>query len=105
MTCSYFSAGVRSKKLQNIFLTSFAKYFSHFIFTALTQIFLRILGSRDPRRPENVDRFGEDVIVHHSRVNGKDAHEQDDVPTSEKDVPNFVVAMYELRASTHQLGT
>lgn len=46
---------------------------------------------RPPVRAEQVDRFGEDVVVDEPRVHREDAHQEDDVATSEEDVPNFVI--------------
>ena len=60
----------------------------------LTEIFLGVvLAVDDPGSTEDVDGLGEDVVVQHSRVDGKETHEQNHVTSSEKDVPNLVVAL------------
>lgn len=44
-----------------------------------------------PGRSEHVQRFREDVIVHEARVHRKHAHQEDNVPATKEDVPDFVV--------------
>ncbi len=40
---------------------------------------------------EDVERFGEDVIVDEAGVDGEEGHGQDDVSAAEKDVENLAL--------------
>ncbi len=40
-------------------------------------------------RPEDVHRFGENVVVDQPRVDGEDGHHQDHVAAAEEDVPHL----------------
>lgn len=43
-----------------------------------------------PTAAENVERFGEQIVVDEARVHGEHAHEQHDVSSGEENVPDFV---------------
>ena len=42
-----------------------------------------------PRRAEDVERSGEDVVVDETRVHGEHAHHEDDVPAAEEDAEHL----------------
>lgn len=46
-------------------------------------------GSDTPRRAEDVESLGEAVVVNEARVNGEDAHEEDEVAPLEEGVPDL----------------
>ena len=46
-------------------------------------------GLDAPRRTEDVERLGEAVVVNQARVDGEDAHEEDEVAPVEEGVPNL----------------
>ena len=46
---------------------------------------LLLLETIAPRRAEDVDRLGEDVVVDEAGVDGEQTHHQDDVATAEED--------------------
>ena len=61
----------------------------------------RAVGLREaPPRVPDVQRLGEDVVVHEAGIHGEDAHEQDDVPPA---VNNALLALKRgyAQAATH----
>ena len=46
---------------------------------------LLLLKAVAPRRAEDVDRLGEDIVVDEAGVDREQAHQQDDVATAEED--------------------
>ena len=50
----------------------------------------RVLGDGHlPRRTEDVDGLGKDVVVDEAGVDGEDGHEEDQVPAAEEDLPDL----------------
>ena len=52
---------------------------------------LLLLKAVAPRRAEDVDRLGEDIVVDEAGVDGEQAHQQDDVATAEEDGGDLIV--------------
>lgn len=46
-------------------------------------------GSDTPRRTKDVERLGEAVVVNQARVDGEDAHKEDQIAPVEEGVPNL----------------
>lgn len=46
-------------------------------------------GPDAPRRAEDVESLGEAVVVNEARVNGEDAHEEDEIAPVEEGVPDL----------------
>lgn len=46
-------------------------------------------GPDAPRRAEDVEGLGEAVVVNEARVNGEDAHEEDEIAPVEEGVPDL----------------
>jgi hypothetical protein len=55
-----------------------------------------------PRRAEDVDRLGEDVVVDEARVDAEQGHEEDDVAAAEEDLHDLVALEAELELSLAQ---
>lgn len=46
-------------------------------------------GLDTPRRAKDVESLGEAVVINHPRVNGEDAHEEDEIAPVEEGVPDL----------------
>lgn len=46
-------------------------------------------GSDTPRRAEDVERLGEAVVVNQARVDGEDAHKENQIASMEEGVPDL----------------
>ena len=56
------------------------------------QIFIAELHS--PRRSEDVQRFGEDIVVNETRVDREETHEENDVSSTKEDRPDFLCSPF-----------
>ena len=57
-----------------------------------------LLEIGSPRRSEDVDGFGEDIVVDETRVDGEESHEKDDISSSEEDCPDFLCSPFVLKS-------